>query len=223
MVYKSMSKNYIHKVERRFKMEKKILFIWISFLLVGLVVAQGIQTQIQLSKGENSNQNEVQESSNLKISAGNYSFVSNKEKIEVRLNSQNKVQLRIKNISAHSELEMFTNKSINNETRLRASLSNGKYAEIKIMPDVASEVAISRLRLKSCENCSIVLREVRTKNEIHAAYEVKAEKQAKVLGLFKTKMNVQAQINAETGQVLDTKKPWWAFLASESNTSVEAE
>ena len=29
------------------------------------------------------------------------------------------------------------------------------------------------------------------------------------------KMDVEAQVDAETGKVIRTKKPWWAFLASE--------
>jgi hypothetical protein len=28
-------------------------------------------------------------------------------------------------------------------------------------------------------------------------------------------MDVQAQVDAETGELLKVKKPWWAFLASE--------
>jgi hypothetical protein len=29
-------------------------------------------------------------------------------------------------------------------------------------------------------------------------------------------MQVQAQVDAENGEVIQTHKPWWAFLASES-------
>ena len=28
-------------------------------------------------------------------------------------------------------------------------------------------------------------------------------------------MDVEAQVDAESGEVIQTKKPWWAFLASE--------
>jgi len=28
-------------------------------------------------------------------------------------------------------------------------------------------------------------------------------------------MNVEAQVDAETGEIIRVKKPWWAFLASE--------
>ena len=87
------------------------------------------------------------------------------------------------------------------------------------MPDTASERALERLQLKTCseENgCSIELKEVGQGDQVKAAYEVQVQKQAKVLGLFKTKMQVQAQVDAENGEVISAKKPWWAFLASES-------
>ncbi|MEA3430889.1 MAG: DUF2202 domain-containing protein [Nanoarchaeota archaeon] len=101
--------------------------------------------------------------------------------------------------------------------RLNARLSNGKNAEIKVMPDAASETALQRLRLKNCnEGCSIELKEVSVKNQVRAAYEVKTQRNSKVLGLFKKTMDVQAQVDAETGEVIQVGKPWWAFLASEA-------
>jgi len=45
-------------------------------------------------------------------------------------------------------------------------------------------------------------------------YEMQAERHARILGLFKAKMQVRAEVDADTGEV-KTFKPWWAFLASE--------
>ena len=101
---------------------------------------------------------------------------------------------------------------------LVAHLSNGRNATIKIMPNTASETAIERLRLKVCSvdnNCTLVLKEVGNGSKISMAYQIQANKDSKLLGLFKKKMKVEAQVNAETGDVLSAKKPWWAFLATE--------
>ena len=38
---------------------------------------------------------------------------------------------------------------------------------------------------------------------------------ARILGIFQAKMQVQAQVDAENGEVIKVKKPWWAFLATE--------
>jgi len=138
---------------------------------------------------------------------------------EVQLTLAEQTRLRVRDVEAHTSMNI-TQEQVQNRTQLRVHLSNGiNNAEIKVMPNTASETALARLRIRVCNesnNCTIQLKEVGTGNQTRAAYEVQAEKQAKVLGLFKTKMQVQAQIDAETGNVIQTKKPWWAFLASES-------
>ena len=113
----------------------------------------------------------------------------------------------------------MTQEQILAKTKLKVKLSNGINSEVKIMPDTASEKALERLKIKVCSeenNCTIELKEVGQGEQVRAAYEVQVQKQAKFLGLFKTKMQVQAQIDAENGEVIRIKKPWWAFLASES-------
>ena len=101
--------------------------------------------------------------------------------------------------------------------KVSVKLSNGRNAEVKVMPSTASETALARLRLKVCStdnNCTIELKQVGTGENSKVAYEVQAERHAKLLGLFATKMEVRAEVNAETGEV-KVGKPWWAFLATE--------
>jgi hypothetical protein len=35
-----------------------------------------------------------------------------------------------------------------------------------------------------------------------------------MFGLFKVKGKVTAEVDAETGEVISVKKPWWSFMAS---------
>lgn len=116
-----------------------------------------------------------------------------------------------------------------NMTQLRAMFSNGRHAFIKIMPDVAAERALERLRLKNCieeEGCTIELKDVGSRddsegNETEAEYELSTERPSKVFGFIKSKMRVKAYVDAETGEVTKVKKPWWAFLASEPAEMIE--
>ncbi|MEM4397497.1 MAG: hypothetical protein QW757_02630 [Candidatus Woesearchaeota archaeon] len=129
----------------------------------------------------------------------------------------NQLQLKSQNVEAKTNMRMLQEEK-ENGIKLKVQLSNGKDAEIKVMPDTASERALERLRLKVCteeNNCQIELKEVGNKEQVKVAYEIKAEKQAKLFGLFKTKMQVQAQVDAENGNIIQEKKPWWAFLAKE--------
>lgn len=87
------------------------------------------------------------------------------------------------------------------------NLSNGRNAEIKIMPETASATAIERLGEL---NFTVQLKEV---GNDKVAYELTGNKQGKFLGIFKIIAKVQAQVDAETGKV-KVIKPWWSFLAS---------
>ncbi|MEN7982105.1 MAG: hypothetical protein ABFQ65_01515 [Nanoarchaeota archaeon] len=111
----------------------------------------------------------------------------------------------------------LTQEEFQNRTRLYARTSQGKDFEIKVMPDIASETALERLRLRNCgEDCEIELREVGLGDDARFAYEMKTQRNSKVFGLFGARMNVEAQVDAETGELIRIDKPWWAFVATES-------
>ncbi len=137
--------------------------------------------------------------------------IQNQTKKEIR----KEIKIGNKSIKVKGNLTI----NINNQTRkIRVRMSNGKNAEIKVMPEKASERALERLRLKVCNesnNCSIELKEVGEGNQTKAAYEVRVRRKAKFLGIFKTRMEVSVDVDAETGEVIKIKKPWWAFLVTE--------
>ncbi len=90
------------------------------------------------------------------------------------------------------------------------SFSNGRKAEVKIMPETASDRAIERGEL----NFTVELEEVGFGNEERVVYELKGEKKGKFLGIFKIMARIRTQVDAQTGEVIRTEKPWWSFLAS---------
>jgi hypothetical protein len=142
------------------------------------------------------------------------------EQIRVRDLAQNRHLLIYDNetVGAETELEI-EEETENNKTRLKVKLRNGRNAIIKIMPGVAAQRALERLRLKVCSednNCTIELKEVGQGNRTRAAYEIQIERHSRILGIFRKKMEVGAEVDAETGEVIKTRKPWWAFIATES-------
>jgi hypothetical protein len=100
--------------------------------------------------------------------------------------------------------------SINEEEICKMTLSNGRLAEIKIMPETASEKAIERLGELGFD---VTLKEIGKDKDTKPVYELTGNKQGKFLGIFKIITKVKVQVDAETG---NTKviKPWWSFLAS---------
>jgi len=189
-------------------MKKILVGLFIGIFIISLAFAANQNAQGQLKKAQ----------------AGDY-VGEGGQQIQIQEKTNNRIQLRVGNHSADCGLNL-TQEKVQNKTKLYAKLSNGINAEIKVMPDTASETALNRLRLKVCteeNNCTIELKEVGKGEQVELAYEIKRERQAKIFGLFKARMQVQAQVNAETGEIIRVKKPWWAFLASEPEEEIEEE
>jgi hypothetical protein len=161
------------------------------------------------------------------IQAGDSIELPNGKTVHIREGVRNRIRIEEEGVFAECEDECnLTREREQNKTRLKVHLSNGRNAEVKIMPSAASEKALGALRLHNCveaDGCTIELKEVGSGNETKPAYELERERPAKVLGLFRAKMKVRARVDAETGDVLDIKKPWWAFLASEPEEETDTD
>ena len=154
------------------------------------------------------------------VKAGVYTSESG-EQIRVRELAQNRVALLFggDDVEVETELEV-EEETENGTTKLKVKLNNGRKAEVKIMPGVASEKALERLRLKVCSeenNCTIELKEVGKLggNESKLGYEIQIERHSRILGIFGAKMKIKTQVDAENGEIVKVNKPWWAFIATE--------
>lgn len=129
-----------------------------------------------------------------------------------------KVQIKSSLGITTTDIEQLRN---GGKTSVQVTLSNGKNAEVKILPETASAKAIANMKAK-CEvnSCTVELKEVGSGDETKVQYEVKTKKKAKVLGFIGTDMSVSADVDAESGKVIKVHKPWWSFLASEEDVSV---
>ncbi len=150
--------------------------------------------------------------------------------VKVEKKEGNKTRLRDRNLSADcDECNLNEENETDHNQTFNVHFKNGKNALIKIMPDTAAARALERLRLKVCSsdnNCTIQLKDVGQRvgdneTQTRAAYEIQIERHARILGIFKAKLVKMAQVDAETGEIIKVKKPWWAFIAIEpdENTS----
>ena len=106
-------------------------------------------------------------------------------------------------------------KGVNVSTNATLYNSNGKFygtfgnetREMNFLPDQVQERIRERL-LTQLQNETISLNE-------NGTYQYQAQQKAKLFSVFSLNMNIEAQVDSETGEVLALKKPWWAFLASE--------
>ena len=186
------------------------------------IIAEDDDEENETEDGEDDEDDSEGKGVGLQVKSGNYT-TNLGQAVKIFVHERNRIRLESKNVSADCECNMTqeneTDETGQNKTKLKVKLSNGKGAEIKIMPDKASENALNMLKLKVCseENkCSIELKEVGEGEEIRLAYELQTEREAKIMGLLKANIQVKAQVDAESGEVIQIEKPWWAFLASES-------
>jgi hypothetical protein len=135
--------------------------------------------------------------------------------LQVQTNSEFGSTIRSQDGKSEAKTEMKMSQGEDGKTY--AELSNGMKAEVKVMPDSASEKALEVLGAK-CEEtgCQIELKEVGKGEEAKVAYEIQAKKEVKALGFIKTQMKVKAQVDAETGEVVRTRNAWWGFLAKKN-------
>ncbi len=197
-------------------MNNKILIVCMIVLVTSMnfaFAAEGQQNTINLGLGEGG-QTQVQE--RVQVQEGEH-LGENGKMFKIQTQANNRIKIQAGNVSANCACNM-TQEKVQEKTQLYAQMSNGKQAEIKVMPDTASERALERLRLKVCSeenNCTIELKEVGKGEKAQIAYEMQIERHSKILGIFQKKMQVRTQVSAESGEIIRVKKPWWAFLASE--------
>ena len=210
-------------------MKKLVMLLVFGILVLSLVGAVSDNAQVNSGNGNSEDDEQAQTNQQTqnqgeedklqfanRIRVGDYE-TENGKKLQIQEKANKQIQLKVRNVSAHTGLNI-TSEQVQNRTRLKVKLSNGVEKEIKIMPDVASEKAIERLKLKVCSednNCSIELKEVGSGDGVKVAYEVQTRKQVKFWGLFRTYAQVRAQVDAENGEVIQVSKPWWAVLVDE--------
>jgi len=212
-------------------MNKKITIAFVVFALmiilppIDAVMGDNDRAQINMMDGNNpENGSMIRNRTREEIQTRNFTTDQGKE-VAVRIEGLLYPEIQAgKNIARCEEDCMLESEDMDGKTKLFFKSQGGQSSEIKIMPDTASINALQRLRIKNCNEsngCNIELKQTGVGNQSRLMYEVTAQKQSKLFGLFAKKMQVNAEVDAETGEVVKAKKPWWAFLASETDEKPE--
>jgi len=234
-----------YKLEKVKRFMKKVVFMLLfSLLLMSLVLAE--QNQVQTQNKVNSAitqqirtelrdkaqeiKDDIKElrETRKELNGDIKAYLQERKEIRAEIRGINltfekgegeEIKLRIGNFTARTTLNITEEQDENNNTILVVQKGD-KTREIKIMPDTAAERALERLKLKVCnetEGCTIELKDVPVKKVERLAYEMQVQRHYKLLGLFRAKAQNKVQIDAENGEIISTKKPWWAFLAKEAD------
>ncbi|MBX4211994.1 hypothetical protein KW787_00870 [Candidatus Pacearchaeota archaeon] len=138
--------------------------------------------------------------------------------IQIVNNVNGQSTIIVGNVAADTDLDVSSYNSGGGTQLLQVAGDNG--TSFIILPDAAVNAVESNTSSVVCDvNCTIELKEQNYDGQPKVVYEVGTQKPAKLFGLFSTTMNVGVDVDAQTGQVLDVNKPWWAFLAVESSNN----
>ena len=197
-------------------MKHKNLFLFT--LLISVVLILGFVQIIDAQQNDPKGQIQEKSGVKMKVISGQY---TNHLGQQMQINVQeNRVRLQVGEHGVDCDECNLSKELVLDKLKIHAQLSNGRNTEIKIMPDKASETALNRLRLKNCveeEGCVMQLKEVGEGNNTRMAYQVKATKNARIFGIFNAKMDLETEIDAETGEVIRTGRPWWSFFSTEED------
>lgn len=203
-------------------MNKIVTLLVMGFFVLSIIsgaYAVELSGETEVSFGKN----KANASANAKMNDSD--DVDEEDEIEVKVLSDKQRELIINKVNVKTGLNITVDESASVGQNLRVYLSNGRYAQIRVLPETASATAEARINA-SCESdgCDIELKEVGRNEDVKVVYEVEAKKNAKLLGFIKTKMEVDVEVNAETGEVVSVKRPWWSFMAKEeAGADVETE
>lgn len=141
--------------------------------------------------------------------------------IEERVREDGRVERKVKyktedgeDHEIESEIEI-EEEDENGEVRFKAKLSDGSEKEVKVLPQQASEIAREQFISRDIE---IEIRERTDRNVPQVVYYIESGKEGRFLGVFKLRMRVDGEIDAETGELIELNKPWWAFLVAEPDS-----
>lgn len=92
-------------------------------------------------------------------------------------------------------------------------LSSGERRESETTAAEAKESASAQMGTE-CNDCTVQIVEVRSENQERVAYKVQDTYRARFLAIFPVDAKISAYVDAETGQVIDTRKSLVAILST---------
>ncbi|MFH1133005.1 MAG: hypothetical protein V1735_00795 [Nanoarchaeota archaeon] len=128
-------------------------------------------------------------------------------------------------------------KRITAEVRGKEFAIEKKGSVVEIAPDVDTAVSVSApvelkddklfvddkevKQMPTVKDNSRVQRIVLETEQGRLLYKIKEKKDYRIIGMIKVQVDAERSVDAQTGEVVTEKKPWWGFVASKSASAVD--
>ena len=212
-------------------MQKTVLTLFMSFLLFGMLFGSASVLADENNSGTSENNavvttDDQDEDDETKTEIGN-----GKERIKERIREKdgrierevkgrfvdengNEVKFERKIKAKDGKVEIETKLKIRGSgSNLSVEDSEGRKHRVRVTPEKLRALMLKRFNADNVTNFS--LEEVKHKNIPRVVYKINSEHPGRFLGIFKIALRAETQVDPETGEVLATGGPWWAFLVAE--------
>lgn len=121
----------------------------------------------------------------------------------IRAGKSGNVIVQVRGINVSTSVTLYKA----DDGKFYAINKNNETKRIKILPDQVRERIEEKIQ-KRLENENITLGE-------DGVYRYEAKKRARLFFIFPVRERIQAEINPETGKIIQIRNPWWGFLAKD--------
>ena len=120
-------------------------------------------------------------------------------------------------LASQGERVIATQNQLKENYQFQYQLGDGEFINANLNREQAQEQIRQKIQQRfniqncSCENIKLV--ELKNEfNQNRIAYQVIEDQEGKIFGLFKKKIQIQANVDIENGEVISIKKPWYMWM-----------
>jgi hypothetical protein len=139
------------------------------------------------------------------------SFENGTRVMTVYAGNSGNVIVQVKNINASTNVTLYRE-----DGKVYGTFRNNETKEIQLPDEVMEKLKEKKGKKLQLQNESIELTE-------EGYYKVEMKKKSRLFLIIPVKESVNAEVDAETGETIKLRNPWWGFLAKDIKDDVEEE
>ena len=182
-----------------------------EFKCIGERSKENIRQRIKFAYGSPQNEIECPEGCICSGSNIKCSFENGTRVMTVYAGNSGNVIVQVKNVNASTNVTLYKQ-----DGKVYGTFKNNETKEI-ILPDEVME------KLKERNQKRLQLYNESIELDENGYYHVEMKKKARLFLLVPVREHVQAEIDAETGETIKIRNPWWGFLAKDIKEDAEDE
>lgn len=172
-----------------------------EFKCIGERNKENIRERIKFRNGTQQNETECPEGCICSGSTIKCSFENGTRIMTVYAGNSGNVIVQVKNLNMSTNVTLYKE-----DGKVYGTFKNNKTKEIVLPDEVMDKLKERHQKRLQLYNESINLTE-------EGYYQIQTKKKARLFLIIPVKEHMRAQVDAETGEVIKIRNPWWGFLA----------